>query len=307
MAVLNYVARRFGRATVVIGGVTVVTFVLTHIIFNPVNLLLPETASQAQRATYSHSLGLDRPILDQFGSFLAGLAHGNFGRSLWLHAPCLQLVVDRLPASLLLASCAMAVAVILGLAVGILAGTRPGTWLDRVVSGIGAVGLSIPDFWFGIVLILVFAAHLRLLPTSGLSGPESLVLPCATLCLRPASRLAAVARESVESEMRSAYVLSARARGLTTSQVVRRHVLRNISVACTTLIGYDFLFMFTGYAVGVEVVFGWPGVGRLAIDASLNQDVTLLATIVIVTGAIIAVGNAMLEMLHMVIDRRLAT
>jgi peptide/nickel transport system permease protein len=304
--IAGYAVRRLGRGVIVVVGITIVTFFLTHIAFNPVDLILPDTASPAERKTFEHQLGLDKPLLTQFWDYIVNLLHGDFGTSLTQHTGTLSLVLGKLPASLILASTAMVVAVVLGLGIGIVAGTRPGTWLDRIVSGFGALGLSIPDFWFGIMLILIFAAHLRLLPTSGFNGPESLILPAFTLCLRPAGRLAAVSRESIVAEMRKPYVVNARSRGLTTSQIVFRHVLKNVAVACTTIIGYDFLFMFTGYAVGVEIVFNWPGVGRMAVQATLDQDVTLLSTIVIVTGALIALGNAVIDTLHAIIDRRIS-
>jgi peptide/nickel transport system permease protein len=301
---LRYIARRVLRGVSVVIGLIVVTFFLSRAVADPANAILPPGASQEQRDRVTEQLGLDRPLMTQFVDYMGDVVRGDFGESIWLGQPALDVVLDRLPASLLLASVAVGVALLVGLLLGLAAGLRPGSLVDRIVLVISAGSVAIPDFWLGIVLILVFAVNLGWFPTSGFEGAEWVVLPAAALAVPATGRLARVIRESVLDEMGKPYVVAARARGLRTGGVVRRHVLKNISIAISTVAGYDFLFMFTGYAIGVEVVFNWPGVGRLAVDASLHDDVTLVSSIVLILGIIVAVGNTLIDVLHAGIDRR---
>jgi peptide/nickel transport system permease protein len=191
---------------------------------------------------------------------------------------------------------------------GVLGGMHPGSWIDRVTIGIAAIALAVPDFWLAILLIIIFSVSLDLFPTGGYGGLaelQYLVLPAVTASLLPAGRLARVVRESVSDEMTKLYVVAARSRGLRTRQILTRHVLKNVSVAASTLAGYDFLLMFTGYIATLEVVFAWPGVGRLAMDATLKQDVVLLSALVVVTGLIVSVGNVVLDTFYALVDRRI--
>lgn len=309
MDLVRFLARRTGRALVVVVGLIVVTFVLTRTLTDPVNVMLGPDSDEAQRARIRHELGFDRPLPEQFVDYVGGLLQGDFGRSLSLDRPAIDAIVERLPASFLLAIAAIGLAAVFGIGLGVLGGLRPGSLIDRATVGISSLSVAVPDFWLGLMFIVVFAVNLRWFPTGGYGGTSDLrylVLPAVTLSLLPAGRLARVVRESVAEEMTKDYVVAARARGMRTPRIVRRHILKNIAVASTTIIGFDFLLLFAGYGATLEVVYGWPGIGRLAIDATLASDVILVSAIVVVTGIIVSLGNIALDMAHAAIDRRIA-
>jgi peptide/nickel transport system permease protein len=299
-----YILTRLLRAVSVIVALIAITFFLTRAVSDPVSVALPLNATTEQREHLTREIGLDKPLPAQFVDYVGRVLHGDFGDSVWLAQPALPLVVERLPLSLLLAASAILLAVVVGLTLGLLGGLRPGSMIDRVAVLLSAISVAIPDFWLGVMLILIFSVELGWLPTAGYNGIEYLIMPACTLALRPAGRLARVAREAIMDEMGKQYIVAVRARGLRTREVVTRHVMKNIAIATSTVAGYDFLFMFTGYAIGVEVVFGWPGVGRLSVEATLHEDVVLVSAIVLILGIIIAVGNTILDIAHAAIDRR---
>lgn len=305
MTELRYLGQRALRALGVMVALAILTFVLGRALADPVNIILGVNATSAQRESLRHELGFDKPLFPgQFVDYFGGILHGDFGTSTWGGRPAMEMVLERLPASLLLAATAASIALLLGLTIGVLGGLRPGSWIDRVAGTVNAVSVAVPDFWLGIMLILLFSVELGWLPTSGFGGIEYVILPAITLSFRPAGRLARVAREAVIEELRKDYVVAARARGMRHRQVLAKHVFKNIAIASSTVLGYDFLFMFTGYAIGVEVVFNWPGVGRLGVEATLHEDVVLMSATVLITGFVVAVGNMLLDVLHAAIDRR---
>jgi peptide/nickel transport system permease protein len=299
------VLNRLMRAMLVMVALVILTFVMTRAFADPVMLILgdhytPE-AGQALRA----SMGLDKPLHLQFVDYIAALAQGDLGLSTWQRRPASEIIASRLLPTFMLAAAASALALIAGLLAGFLAGTWPGSRTDRALSVTSAACLSAPDFWIGIMLILFLAVNIKVLPTSGYGGPVYFILPALTLALKPAARLMQVTRDSVIGELRKDYVVAAQARGMSRGQVLRQHVLKNVTVPATTIIGYDTIMMLGGFA-SVEVVFNWPGIGNLAIQAVLNQDVVLVSAIVIVTGLIVTVGNAFIDVSHSYIDRRLS-
>jgi peptide/nickel transport system permease protein len=304
--VTRYFLGRFGRMILVVFALITVTFVLSRSVGDPVSIMLPLSSTPEDRARVRGELGLDEPLPVQYSQYMGDVLRGDLGDSIWQGTPALPLVLDRLPASFLLAGASVALAILVGLPIGILGGMRPGSWMDKASTVSSSLSLSIPDFWFGIILIFVFSVTLGWFPTSGYGTPAALVLPAIALSLRPGGRLARVAREAVKNEMAKAYVVAGRAKGLQTHTLMWSHVLKNISVVVITVLGYDFLFVFTGYAIGVETVFDWPGVGRLAVLAVLNQDLTLISAIVVVTGIIIALVNMLLDFLAAAIDRRIS-
>lgn len=309
MAALRYLAARTGRVLIVVLGLIIVVFVMTRTLTDPVNVMLGPDSDEAQRATMNHALGFDKPLPEQFIDYVSGLVRGDFGESLSLDRPAIDAITERLPASFLLAGTAIVVAAIFGLGLGIMGGLRPGSIIDRLTVGVSSLSVAVPDFWLGLMFIIIFSVKLGWLPTGGYEGigePKYLVLPAATLALLPAGRLARVARESVVEEMSKDYVVAARARGMRTPRIVRRHILKNISVASSTVIGFDFLLLFSGYGATLEVVYGWPGVGRLAIQATLASDIILVSALVIVTGIIVGIGNIVLDVAHALIDRRIS-
>jgi peptide/nickel transport system permease protein len=304
MSMAALVARRLIRAVTVILGLLVVTFFLPRVASDPAVLILGTNYSEDAYQNLVRELGLDHSLLSQFFSYLGAIAQGDFGDSYWMRTPSLPVVLERLPASLFLAGAGIALGAVLGLALGILGGLWPGTWIDRISTGVSGVSVAVPDFWLGLVLISVFAVQLGWLPTSGYGEPLNVVLPAVTLALLPAGRLARITRQSLIDELSKDYVVAARARGISFSRVVRTHVLRNVAVPATTVLGFDFLLLFAGSAATLETVFSWPGVGQLAVQATLHNDLTLMSAIVVVTGVIVGLGNILLDLLHAALDRR---
>jgi peptide/nickel transport system permease protein len=309
MGLVYFLAARTLRVLIVVVGLVVVMFLLTRTLTEPVNVILGPNSSVEQRATLNRELGFDQPLFSQFVDYIGGLVRGDLGESLSLDRPAIDAIVERLPASFLLAGTATVFAAFVGLGLGVMGGLKPGSLIDRITVGISSFSVAIPDFWLGLMFILVFSVNLGWLPTGGYEGlaePKYLILPAITLALLPAGRLARVVRESVAEEMTKDYVVAARSRGMRTPAIVRRHVIKNIAVPATTVIGFDFLLLFAGYGATVEVVFGWPGVGRLAIQATIANDIILVSAMVVVTGIIVGVGNIVLDVIHALIDRRIA-
>jgi peptide/nickel transport system permease protein len=301
---LHFLAPRILRTVLVVVGVVTATFFLTRTFSDPVNLILPLSATEEQRDMARHQLGLDRPVLAQYATYVGDAARGDFGDSVWQRRPALQPVLEALPASIYLACVSIGLVILFAVPLGVIAGMRPGSWVDRAVSTVSTIGISAPDFWVGLILIVVFAVSLDLVPTSGYGGPQYVILPGIALALPLGGRLVNVVREAVAAEISKRYVLAARAKGLPMRRVMSRHVIKNVVPVALTMVGYDFAFIFTGNALGVETVFGWPGVGRLAVQATLQQDVILVSAIVIVTGLIIALVNMSIDFIIAVVDRR---
>jgi peptide/nickel transport system permease protein len=301
---MQLVLKRVVRALLVMVALIVLTFVMTRAFADPVTLILGDHYTDKGAADLRASMGLDKPLTLQFVDYIGGLARGDLGLSTWQRRPAAEIVASRLVPTFLLAAVAALLACVTGLLAGFLAGARPGARLDRILSVSSAACLSAPDFWIGIMLILFLAVNISVLPTSGYGGPTHFILPALTLALKPAARLTQVTRDSVIGELRKDYVVAARARGMGNFDVLWRHVLKNVTVPATTIISYDTIMMLAGFA-SVEVVFNWPGVGNLAIQAVLNQDVVLVSAIVIVTGLVVTVGNALVDIAHTYVDRRL--
>jgi peptide/nickel transport system permease protein len=300
----RYILVRVLRGLFVVVALVIVTFLLTHLFADPARLSLPLDASHAQYLALRHDLGLDDPLWKQLANFLGHAVTGHFGESTWQNVPAFGLVTERLPRTFLLAGASIALAAVIGIPLGVIGGRHPGTLIDRVTTGLALLGVSIADFWLGIMLILLFAVTWHLLPTSGYGSPAALILPVATLSLRPLGRTAKIARDATSGQLRERYIVTARAKGLPERRVVAVHLLKNIAPVLLTILGYEFVFIFTGYAVAVETVFEWPGVGLLAVDAVLHQDVALITAIVVVTGALAATVNILIDVAHKALDAR---
>lgn len=301
---IRFLVGRLVRGAVVVLGLIGVTFLLTRSFSDPARLMLPLDAPTEDYIRLREELSLDEPALEQAALFLGNAVRGDFGESVWQQTNAFALVVERIPATLALGVAATAAALLLGFPIGIAGGRRPGSLVDRVGARLASVAISVPDYWLGIILILVFAVELGLLPTSGYGSWEHLILPVVALSLRPLGRCVGIVREATKAEMSERYVVTARSKGLTERQTVWRHVVKNVVPVAMTVLAYDFVFIFTGYAAYVETVFNWPGVGKLAVDAVLHHDVNLVAACVFVAGVVVAVVNTMVDVTHAAIDRR---
>lgn len=301
----RFAVRRIVQGFLVIFGVTIMVFVFTRMVGDPVKVMLPLEASPQERAAFKHQLGLDRSIPVQFASYVGHLARGDLGTSLWQRRPAIDIVLEALPRTLELVLAAIALAVLLAIPLGVLAALRPGRTLDRVAVVLSLAGLSIPQFWLALLLILVFAVRIRLFPTAGMGGPEHLVLPMLALALPALGRIAMIVRSSMIDELNQQYVKTARAKGMPLARVVGVHALRNASIPALTLTGWELIRALAGYSVVVETVFAWPGVGLLANQALDQQDLILLQAIVFVVALMVVLVNVAIDILYKAVDPRI--
>jgi len=271
---------------------------------DPVQVMLQDYGSAEQAAQLRHALGLDRPLPVQYGIFLRNLARGDLGRSIRTGRPVAAEIALRLPYTLRLTAASMAVAIALGLALGTLAAVHHRRLLDYAATASALAGISLPSFWFGLVMILIFSYYLRWLPPAGADTAGSLVLPAVTLGTEAASIIARLCRSSLLEVLRQEFIRTARAKGAADARVLYRHGLRNALIPMLSIVGLQFAGLLGG-AVIVESVFGWPGIGRLAVDAIMNRDIPVIQGVVLVAAAIFVAVNLGVDLLYAVADPRI--
>jgi peptide/nickel transport system permease protein len=281
----------------------VVVFFVTHLIGDPVNLMLRPEATEEQRQALRERLGLNDPLPAQFGRFMSGALRGDFGESIWQRVPAMPIVLDRLPATLYLASATLLLAIPLSILLGIASAIRPGSVVDRVVTVIALGGVSTAEFWLGLMLILLFAVRLGWLPTSGYGGIQYVLLPAIALAVRPLGRVSQVVRSAMLDQFSQPYVTTARAKGLSERVVVYLHTLKNAAIPIATLVGDEAASLLNG-AVVIETVFGWPGVGILLIQAIERRDLPLIEASVIVIAVMIVTVNLLVDLTYSLMDPR---
>lgn len=302
---LAELTRRLLSTAVVVLGVVVLVFLLIHLIpGDPVDVMLGEAATAADREALRHQLGLDRPLTTQLGDYLGGLARGDLGQSLQQRRPIVELLAERIPATLELALAALAFTLVLALPLGLLAAVRRNSGWDRGAMAFSLLGVSIPNFWLGPLLILLFAVGLGWLPVSGRDAPGALILPALTLGLSLAAVLSRMVRSSVLEVLGEDFIRSAYARGLSTRQVLTRHALPNALLPVITVLGLQLGTLLAG-AVITEVVFGWPGLGSLTIEAIQGRDYPLVQACVLLISLSYVLVNMLTDLLYAGIDPRI--
>ncbi len=284
-------------------GLIIIVFFVTHLLGDPAELMLRPEASEEQVQALRESLNLDDPILVQFGRFMGNLARGDLGDSLWQRVPAMPIVIDRVPKTLYLAGVTMGIAIPLAILLGIVSALRPRSLIDRFATTIALTGVSIADFWLGLMLILFFAVELGWVPTSGYGGLNYVILPALTLAVRPIGRISQVVRSAMLDEMSKPYITTARAKGLRERVVILSHTLKNAAIPIITMMGDEAASLLNG-AVVIETLFGWPGVGILLIQAIENRDLPLIESSVIVIATMIIFVNLLVDLLYAVIDPR---
>jgi peptide/nickel transport system permease protein len=299
----RYMLKRVVHAVVVLVAVLVVVWILVNQIGDPARLILPPSASHQLYLDTRASLGLDDPLWEQFVRSFAGWLQADFGTSIWQKVPALPLVLERVPATLFLTAATFIIALPLAMALGVLSALRPDGLLDRILTTISLAGVSIADFWLGLMLILVFGVQLHLLPTSGYGGLEFVLLPALTLAFRPVGRLAQVARSALVEEMQKPYIVTLRAQGMSEGRIVRRHALKNSLIPIIT-VGGDELASFLNGAVVIETIFAWPGIGSLFIQAIERRDLPLVLACVFVIATMVIVVNLIIDLTYAWIDPR---
>ena len=301
----RFILRRLAQGSLVVFLVTVVVFVTTRLVGDPVDVLLPFESTPEQRAEFRHQLGLDRSIPVQFWEYLKDVAHLDFGQSLVLREDAMGIVLERLPATLELVAAGMGLAFVVSMVLGVLAALRPGGWFDRVAVVGSLAALSMPEFWVGLLLIYIFAVWLGVLPSSGKGGLDHLILPAVTMAFATIGRMVMIVRSSMLDELAQPYVQTARAKGLSGFRTVGVHAMRNVSVPVVTLFGWEVILALAGYTAVVETVFAWPGIGFLAYNAIVDQDLILLQAIVFLVAIFVVVINILIDVLYRVIDPRI--
>lgn len=302
---VRFLVRRLALTVPVLLGVATLVFALIHLIpGDPAQAILGETASEEEVASLRERLGLDRPLLEQYGGFLKNAARGDLGTSLRSNAPVAQEIGDRLPATLELAAAAMFVAIGVSIPLGIIAAVRRGTIVDHAATTLALIGVSIPNFWLGPLLALVFAVELGWLPVSGRGTLANLVLPAISLGAALAAILARMTRASLLEELREPYVQAARARGASNARAVLRHAFRNSLIPVVTLIGLQFGAVLTG-AVITETVFAWPGIGRLLIQSIGFRDYPIVQGCILFIAVTYVGMNLLTDLVYGVLDPRI--
>ena len=300
----RYLIRRLLLAPLSLLFVSAIVFVILNVTGDPVVVYLGTEATPERVAELRAQMGLDQPVAVQFVRFAAGMVRGDFGRSLRFDRPAIQVVRLALGPTLKLAAVGLACALAAGLLLGVVAALRRGSWLDQAIGGVSVLGLSMPSFWLGIMLIIFFSVRLRWLPTSGMEGPWHYVLPAITLATFLAPQFTLLVRASLLQVLHELYVTTARAKGLGERRVLSRHVLRN---ALPTIIAFVGLQLGTvmGGAVVTETVFAWPGIGRLTVDAVSMRDVPVVEAAVIVLAVAVVLANLAADLANGLVDPRI--
>jgi peptide/nickel transport system permease protein len=314
-----FIIRRLMQTALVLLVMSLIVFVGVYAIGNPAEILIAGDADQAERDRVVAALGLDKPLWEQYLFFLRGAAQGDLGKSFVFNIPAIDLILQRMPATLELALAAMAIAVVLGIPLGMYAGYRPRSGLARGIMAGSILGFSLPTFWVGLMLIMVFAVDLGWLPSTGRGatatvlgirtslatwdGVRHLALPALNLALFNLALVIRLARAGMQENLLMDYVKFARAKGLTVRRVLFVHVFKNILIPLVTVIGLQLGTVFA-FAVVTESIFAWPGMGKLIIDSINNLDRPVIVAYLLVTVSLFVVINLVVDVLYSVLDPR---
>ena len=297
------IARSLARFALVIWGASTIVFILFYAVTDPARSILPIGTPNSVIQQYKIAHGLAAPLYQQYATFLGHAVQGNFGQSLRLGEPALTAALHALPITAALVLCAIAVGSILGILFGTYSSLRPGSIVDTAVRAASYLALSTPQFWFGVMLVLLFSVRLRLFPAYGYSLDFShFVLPVATLSLVPFGHVAQITREGMEEETHKVYVTAARANGQSLYRVAIKHQFRNVLPTVLTVVVFDTGHLLVGDALVVEVVFGWPGIGHLGVTALQAGDIYVVQAVVVVAATVIALLNLLTDLAHRWLD-----
>ena len=301
---VRYIAGRLLQAVVTLLGVVTIIFFLVRLSGDPARLLAPQNATASDIARIRHQLGLDTSLWSQYFHFLGQAIHGNFGFSYVQDQPAMQIVLNRFPNTVELAVGALVVALGIGVPVGIISAVYRGRWPERVLMPLILVGQSMPAFWSGILLILIFSVKFHLFPSSGQGGIRALILPAVTLGSLSLATVARMARGSFLEQLDREYVRTARAKGSSAIRVMFVHVFRNALLPVLTITGLEAANLLGG-AVLTEVIFAWPGIGQLTIQSVDGRDFPVVQAVVLLAAVVYVVVNLVVDLLYGVVDPRL--
>jgi peptide/nickel transport system permease protein len=303
---LQFVGKRILASIPVLVGVTILLFLVLHLIpGDPAQILLfGSHPSPQQLQQLRERLGLNQPLPEQYLHYLGHLLHGNLGRSFQSNSTISSEISARFPSTLRLTVAGMAVAVAVGLPLGVLAGSRPGTILDRVGTGVAVLGIAVPYFWLALILVLVFAVHLNWLPALGVGPSKAIILPAVSLGIAFAAAIARVIRGSLIEALQQPYILVARAKGLSERMIVFRHALKNAFISVVTILGLQFGAMISGAAV-IEVIYARPGLGSYLVSAIQAKDIPAVQGTVLFIAVIYLVINICVDIAYGILDPRI--
>jgi peptide/nickel transport system permease protein len=303
--VTAFLIRRLLLTIPVLLGVATLVFALIHLVpGDPVQAMLGESASPQEVADLRARLGMDRPLYVQYGSFLRGAASGNLGTSLRTNQPVVSSIAERIPATFELAFAAMLAAILIAIPLGIIAAVRAGTQIDHAATTLALIGISMPNFWLGPLLAIIFSVWLGWFPVSGRGTLANLVLPAITLGAPLAALLARITRASLLEELNEPYVLAARARGVSRARAVLKHAFRNSLIPIVTVLGLQFGAVLTG-AVITETIFAWPGVGRLLIQSIGSRDYPTVQGCILLIAVTYVAMNMLVDVAYGFLDPRI--
>lgn len=298
-----FLFKRFLQAVLVLIGVSFSTFIVAHMTGDPVELMARENATLEDKQQLREFLGLDRPLAEQYLSFVGKALQGDLGYSFVQRAPVTELIAERLPATLLLAAAGFILALVISVPLGIIIALKRNTIWDVVVTALAMVGQAAPGFWIGLMLVVLFAVELKWLPVSGYGGPLYLILPAITLALQSAARLTRLVRASVLEVLSADYIRTARSKGLRERTILFIHAFRGAMIPVVTMAGLELAELVSGAFI-TETIFAWPGVGRLAVNAVYQRDFPLIQGVVLMAAAFFVVINFLVDVLYVVIDPR---
>lgn len=301
---LEYVLKRILWGILAIIGVSIIIFVATRLSGDVTYLMISDIATKEEVLAIRQSLGLDKPLLIQYLIFVQHAITGDFGTSIIFHLPAMDLVFARLPSTIELAIAAFIITIVIGIPIGILSAAKRGRWPDKVGTLFALVGQSMPAFWLGIMLMLIFSVWLGWLPTSGKGGINYIIMPALTLGWYSVATVMRLTRSGMVDAMDNDYILLARLKGNPERVVLWKHALRNALIPIVTMSGIQ-LAQLLGGAVVIETVFSWPGLGKLIMDSILNRDYPVAQAGIFITSAIFIFCNLIVDLLYSVIDPRI--
>jgi ABC-type dipeptide/oligopeptide/nickel transport system permease component len=299
----GYILKRLFHSIFVLVGISLVVFIILHLTGDPAALLMPMDATPEQVAQFRKEMGFTDPIIVQYWRFFKGTLRGDFGQSFRHSQPALDLVMERMPATIQLTAAAMVIALVVAIPVGIISAIRRNSILDHIGMTGALLGQSTPVFWLGIMLILIFSVTIQWFPSSGRGEIQHLVLPAVTLGMFTMARTARMMRSSMLEVMGQEYMKTAKAKGLSPGIVILKHALKNAAIPVVTIVGME-LGTLLGGAVITETIFAWPGVGRLAVQAIYNRDYPVVQAAVFILASIFVLVNLIVDLLYTYLDPR---
>jgi peptide/nickel transport system permease protein len=300
----RYFLFKTGQSLLLLFGVLVLVFFMVRITGDPARLMMPREANAEAVEAFRENMGFNRPLIVQFGDYFLDVLTGDYGQSLHFKSPALDLVLERIPATLQLATTALLFAMLVGIPLGLIGGFNPGTAVDSVGRLLALLGQSIPNFWLGQILIVIFAVMLGLLPSFGRDELRSVILPAFVLGLPTMGQLVRLTRSAVLEVRGEDFVRTAKSKGLLPWTIYTKHVLRNVAIPLVSVIGVQFGYMLGGSII-IEAVFAWPGIGQLLEQAIGWRDYPLIVAIAVFTSLVVLAINLLTDVAYAVIDPRI--